>query len=79
MTVQIAWCMQRNLSPREKDVFRLVCQGMTSQQCAAELGISARTVEVHRRSILHAFNATTTAGAVACAVAHGIVAINYVP
>lgn len=40
------------LSPRERQVAALVTRGLTSKEIAEELGISARTVEVHRARIL---------------------------
>jgi FixJ family two-component response regulator len=40
------------LSPRERQIANLVTRGLTSKEIAAELQISARTVEVHRASIL---------------------------
>lgn len=41
-----------SLSVREKQVASLVTRGLTSREIADELGISARTVEVHRARIL---------------------------
>jgi two-component system response regulator FixJ len=49
------------LTPREQEVLRLAARGMTSREIASELGISARTVEVHRASVMH----KTEAGSVA--------------
>ena len=40
------------LSPREREVFRLLVRGMTTRQIAAELTISAKTVDTHRERIL---------------------------
>jgi len=42
-----------HLSPRERDVLRLVAEGMTDRQIAESLGISARTVATHVSNILH--------------------------
>jgi orotate phosphoribosyltransferase-like protein len=39
------------LTPRQRVINHLVHRGMTSQQIADELGISRRTVEVHRAHI----------------------------
>jgi DNA-binding CsgD family transcriptional regulator len=38
------------LTKRETAVMRLVCEGLTAQGIGERLGISSRTVEVHRRS-----------------------------
>lgn len=51
----------RNLSPREHEVLRLAARGLTSREIASELGISPRTVEVHRAAVMH----KTGAGSVA--------------
>lgn len=49
------------LSPREQEVLHLAARGLTSREIASELGISPRTVEVHRASVMH----KTGAGSVA--------------
>jgi DNA-binding CsgD family transcriptional regulator len=43
------------ISPREKQVLRLVAAGCSSKQIAAELAISENTVETHRRHLLEKF------------------------
>ena len=43
------------ISPREKQVLRLVAAGHSSKQIAAELTISENTVETHRRHLLKKF------------------------
>jgi len=40
------------LSPRERQVLELVMQGLHNRQIAAQLGISARTVEVHKARVM---------------------------
>jgi len=50
-----------SLSRREQEVLHLAARGLTSREIAAELGISPRTVEVHRASVMH----KTGAGSVA--------------
>lgn len=39
------------LSPRERDVFALLVRGLSSKAIAAELGLSAKTIEDHRSKI----------------------------
>lgn len=39
------------LSPRERQVFDAICDGLTSGDIASDLGISERTVEAYRRGI----------------------------
>lgn len=39
------------LSAREKEIFRLVSQGKTSNQIAKDLGLSHHTINTHRKNI----------------------------
>lgn len=39
------------LTPRERDVLRLVIEGLPSQQIASKLGANVRTIDVHRARI----------------------------
>jgi len=49
------------LSEREQEVFRLVAEGYANKAVAAELGISERTVEVHRSQAMKKLGAKTLA------------------
>ena len=49
------------LSEREQEVFRLVAEGYANKAVAAELGISERTVEVHRSQVMKKLDARTLA------------------
>lgn len=40
------------LTPREADVMRLICYGLTAQGIGEVLAISSRTVEQHRRNAI---------------------------
>ncbi|HEX4813418.1 MAG TPA: AAA family ATPase [Nonomuraea sp.] len=55
------------LTPRELEVLRLVTQGMTNRDIAAELFISAKTVSVHVSNILGKLGVTTRGEAAAAA------------
>jgi two-component system, LytTR family, response regulator len=48
------------LSKREKEIFRLLLDGLTSQEIAGCLRISKNTVNTHRRNILEKTGARTT-------------------
>lgn len=41
-----------SLTPREREVMRLLVQGLRNKVIAVELGISSRTVEAHRSNIM---------------------------
>ncbi|MFO0096093.1 MAG: response regulator [Gemmatimonadaceae bacterium] len=50
------------LTPRERDVLRGVARGLTNKAIAAELGISRRTVEAHRESLMRKLQIHSVAG-----------------
>ena len=41
-----------NLTPRQREILRLVAQGLTNREIADNLKISVRTVEVHRFNLM---------------------------
>jgi DNA-binding NarL/FixJ family response regulator len=49
------------LSPRQRDVLRLLGQGRSVKATAAELGISTRTVEFHKYQMMHLLGVRTSA------------------
>jgi DNA-binding CsgD family transcriptional regulator len=60
------------MSDRERQVLAVIAQGKTSQDIARRLGISARTVEAHSRSITKKLRAANKAHAVAIGFRKGI-------
>lgn len=62
------------LTPREKEVLALVAQGLTNQQIADELIISARTVETHRAHIMDKLGFKNRAELVKYAIRKGYLA-----
>jgi RNA polymerase sigma factor (sigma-70 family) len=49
------------LTPREQDVMRLVVDGLLNKQIAVELGISEKTVNVHRSQVMQKMRADSLA------------------
>jgi RNA polymerase sigma factor (sigma-70 family) len=60
------------LTPREKEVLVRVAEGRTSREIAEEFGISHRTVETHRESIMRKLGIRTVAGLTRFALEAGI-------
>jgi DNA-binding NarL/FixJ family response regulator len=63
----------RELSPRETEVLRLICEGLSNRDIAARLSLSANTVAVHRANIMNALGVHKTAELVVYAIQHGLV------
>jgi len=53
--------LRPNLTPRESEVLTLIAQGLTTQQMASQLFVSAKAVEFHRSSLLLKFGVPNTA------------------
>jgi DNA-binding NarL/FixJ family response regulator len=60
------------LTARERDVLRLVADGLPGKQIARALGISERTVKFHTTSLLRKLGADNRAQAVALAAQRGL-------
>ena len=61
------------LTPRERDVLDGVARGLTNKAIAAELGISRRTVEAHRESLMRKLEIHNVAGLTRFALEAGFV------
>ncbi len=57
--VAVIFARLDNLTPRERDVMALAVTGQHNKEIARELGISHRTVEIHRARMMHKMGATT--------------------
>jgi FixJ family two-component response regulator len=49
------------LTPREREVLELVCAGMSNKEAARQLGVSPKTIEVHRARVMEKMGAASFA------------------
>ena len=61
------------LTPREKEILRLIVDGKLSKEIAAALGISTSTVEKHRENLFRKFKVHSNVQLVRYALRHGLV------
>jgi DNA-binding NarL/FixJ family response regulator len=62
-----------SLTAREREVLHGIAVGRTNKEIAAELGISHRTVETHRESLMRKLRIRTVAGLTKFALEMGLV------
>lgn len=62
------------LTKRETEIIRMIANEMTNSEIAAELNISPRTVDTHRRNLLQKLDVKNTAGLVRYALQNDIIA-----
>ena len=55
------------------EILQLIAEGSANKQAAAELGISIKTVEKHRQSLMNKLDIHDTAGLTRYAIAAGII------
>jgi two-component system response regulator FixJ len=60
------------LSPREREVMQFVVEGRPNKVIATRLGLSTRTVEVHRAKVMEKMQAASLAELVRMALAAGL-------
>lgn len=58
------------LTPRERDVLRLIARGLSSKEAAQELGVGVRTVETHRADMMAKLGIRHMPGLVKYAIKH---------
>jgi two-component system NarL family response regulator len=71
--VDVAPAPTEGLSDRERDVLRLVAQGLANKEIADALGLSEHTVKTHLQNILEKLHLRSRAHAAAYAVQAGLV------
>jgi len=62
-------------TPRELEIIRLLAQGKSNKQIAAQLGIAVRTVETHRANFMLKLGLHSLAELIRYAMRQGIVAV----
>jgi DNA-binding NarL/FixJ family response regulator len=62
-----------NLSPREREIVRLLAQGRSNKEVASGLNLSVKTVESHRTNVMRKLGVHSVAGLVRFAVREGLV------
>jgi DNA-binding CsgD family transcriptional regulator len=63
------------LTPRQREILRLLAAGRSAKKVAAILDISPRTVEFHKYQIMEAHGLHGNAELIHFAIKHGIVTI----
>jgi DNA-binding NarL/FixJ family response regulator len=63
------------LSPRQREVLRLIAEGRTTKQIARELEISVKTVETHRAQLMERLGIHDVAGLVRYAIIVGLIEV----
>lgn len=61
------------LTPRQREVLRLIADGMRMKEIASTLGLSTRTVETHKYEMMRILGVDSTATLVRYAIEHGLV------
>ena len=52
--------MERQLTPRQRDILHLIVQGQRMKEIAANLGLSPRTIESHKYQMMDTLGVTST-------------------
>jgi DNA-binding NarL/FixJ family response regulator len=63
------------LSAREREILQLVAEGKTSQEIAARLSISSKTVDTYRSRLMRKIGVEDMAGLVKFAIQHGVISL----
>jgi two-component system response regulator NreC len=61
------------LTPREREVLRLIAEGNTTKQVAQKLGVSAKTADAHRTRLMAKLDIHETASLVRYAIRRGLI------
>ena len=61
------------LTPRQREIVQLLAEGKSAKEIAGALGLSARTVEFHKYTLMDALGMESSAELIRFAVKHGLV------
>jgi DNA-binding NarL/FixJ family response regulator len=61
------------LTPRQREILRLIAGGCSTKQIATQLGVSVKTIETHRAQLMDRLGIHDVAGLVRFAVREGVV------
>jgi len=64
-----------NLSPREREVLQLIAEGKATKEVAAELHVSIKTAETHRRNVMEKLKLESVAELTKYAIREGLTAL----
>lgn len=64
--------LYHQLTVREKEVFQYVLRGFTNKMMAGKLGVTLKTIEAHRASIMNKMQANSLSGLVTMAVKYNL-------
>jgi DNA-binding NarL/FixJ family response regulator len=64
------------LTPREREVLQQLSEGASTKEMAADLGVSIKTVETHRRNIMEKLNLHSVAELTKYAIREGITSLD---
>ncbi|MFN2491920.1 MAG: response regulator [Pyrinomonadaceae bacterium] len=65
----------RELTPRQRDVLKMIAEGLSTKQIAKVMNISAKTVETHRALLMDRLNIHDVAGLVRYAIRIGLIEV----
>ena len=66
-----------HLTPRQREILRMIAMGHTNREIGESLGISVRTVEVHRFNLMRRLNVRNVAQLLRYALQHGLLPRNF--
>jgi DNA-binding NarL/FixJ family response regulator len=68
--------LQQTLTMREREIIQMVAEGQSSNQIGSKIGISPRTVEIHRSNLMKKLNLKNQAELILYAIKHGIIPLD---